>query len=87
MLKFMRYAQYQAFIAAQKSRMGICFVTQKEINKLLSYSNCLGRIENKMMDYLRGKHHALAMKNFKSIGTGSVYGYEGRSNADLGKMQ
>ena len=29
-----------------------------------------------MMDYLRGKHHALAMKNFRSIGTGSVYGYE-----------
>ena len=32
--------------------------------------------KNKMMDYLRGKHHALAMKNFRSIGTGSVYGYE-----------
>ena len=28
------------------------------------------------MNYLRGKHHALAMKNFKTIGTGSVYGYE-----------
>jgi hypothetical protein len=29
-----------------------------------------------MIDYLRGKHHALAMENFRFIGTGSVHGYE-----------
>ena len=48
---------------------------QKKINK---YHHTLTVWENrsKMMEYLRGKHHALAMKNFKAIGTGSVYGYE-----------
>ena len=31
-----------------------------------------------MMDYLRVKHHALAMKNFKTIGTSAVYGHENK---------
>ena len=32
---------------------------------------------NMMIQYLTGKDHAKAMKNFRSIATGSAYGYEG----------
>ena len=73
MLKFMRYTT-PSFVAARKAN-GNLFCDSKKINKyyhtLTAWKN-----KNKMMDYLRGKHHALAMKNFRSIGTGSVYGYE-----------
>ena len=49
-------------------------MTQKKINKY--YHTLTGwENKNKMIDYLRGKHHAMAMKNFRSIGTG-VHGYE-----------
>ena len=34
-------------------------------------------IRNMMIQYLRSKVHAKAMKNFRSIATGSTYGYEG----------
>ena len=73
MLRFMRYTT-PSFAAARKAN-GNLFCDSKNINK---YYHTLTAWENKnmMMDYLRGKHHALAMKNFRSIGTGSVYGYE-----------
>ena len=38
-----------------------------------------------MIHYLTSKHHAKAMKNFRSIGTGSVYGYEGDQMPILGR--
>jgi hypothetical protein len=73
MLKFMRYT-LPSFISATKAN-GNLFCDSKKINK---YHHTLTAWENrsKMMDYLRGKHHSSAMKNFRSIGTGSVYGYE-----------
>ena len=63
-----------SFTAARKAN-GNLFCEAKKINK---YHHTLTAWENKskMMDYLRGKHHSSAMKNFRSIGTGSVYGYE-----------
>ena len=73
MLKFMKYT-IPSFATARKAN-GNLFCEAKKINR---YHHTLTVWENKskMMDYLRGKHHALAMKNFKAIGTGSVYGYE-----------
>ena len=73
MLKFMRYT-LPSFTAARKAN-GNLFCDSKKINK---YHHTLTAWENrsKMMDYLRGKHHSSAMKNFRSIGIGSVYGYE-----------
>ena len=73
MLKFMRYT-LPSFTAARKAN-GNLFCDSKKIN---NYYHTLTAWENrsKMMDYLRGKHHSSAMKNFRSIGTGSVYGYE-----------
>ena len=72
-IKFMRYT-IQSFNTAKKAN-GNLFCDSKKINK---YHHTLTAWENrsKMMDYLRGKHHSSAMKNFRSIGTGSVYGYE-----------
>ena len=73
MLKFMRYT-LPSFTAARKAN-GNLFCDSKKINK---YHHTLTAWENrsKMIYYLRGKHHSSAMKNFRSIGTGSVYGYE-----------
>ena len=73
MLKFVRYTM-PSFSAARKAN-GNLFCDSK---KMCKYHHTLTAWENKskMIDYLRGKHHALAMKNFKIIGTGSVYGYE-----------
>ena len=72
-LKFMRYSM-PSFTAARKAS-GNLLCDAKKIN---GYHHTLTSWENKskMIDYLKGKHHALAMKNFRSIGTGSVYGYE-----------
>ena len=63
-----------SFTAARKAN-GNFFCDAKKIN---GYHHTLTVWENKskMIDYLNGKHHALAMKNFRSIGTGSVHGYE-----------
>ena len=63
-----------SFTAARKAN-GNLFCDAKKIN---GYHHTLTAWENKskMIDYLRGKHHALAMKNFRFIGTGSVHGYE-----------
>ena len=64
-----------SFTAARKAN-GNLFCDAKKIN---GYHHTLTAWENKskMIDYLKGKHHALAMKNFRSIATGSTYGYEG----------
>ena len=72
-LKFLRYT-IPSFAAARKAN-GNLFCDSKKINK---YHHTLTAWKNKskMKDYLRGKHHALAMKNFRFIGTGSVHGYE-----------
>ena len=63
-----------SFTAARKAN-GNLFCEAKKINR---YHHTLTACENKskMIDYLKGKHHALAMKNFRYIGTGSVHGYE-----------
>ena len=63
-----------SFTAARKAN-GNLFCDAKKTN---GYHHTLTAWENKskMIDYLKGKHHALAMKNFRSIGTGSVHGYE-----------
>tara|TARA_B100001094_G_scaffold59445_1_gene54908 strand:- start:283 stop:612 length:330 start_codon:yes stop_codon:yes gene_type:complete len=73
MLKFMRYT-VPSFTAARKAS-GNLFCESRKINK---YHHTLTAWQNryKMMDFLRGKHHSSAMKNFRSLGTGSVYGYE-----------
>ena len=63
-----------SFTAARKAN-GNLFCEAKKINR---YHHTLTAWENKskMIDYLKGKQHALAMKNFRYIGTCSVHGYE-----------
>ena len=75
MLKFMRFT-IPSFAAARKAK-GNLFCEAKKINK---YHHTLTVWENKikMMDYLRVKHHALAMKNFETIGTSAVQGHENK---------
>ena len=57
------------------SAPGVLSVDVKELN---SYHHTLTVWENRkaMMAYLTTGSHKEAMKNFKSIGTGIVYGYE-----------
>ena len=64
MLKFMRYT-LPSFTAARKAN-GNLFCESQKINK---YHHTLTAWKNKskMKDYLRGKRHALAMKNFRFI--------------------
>ena len=64
MLKFMRYT-LPSFTSATKAN-GNLFCDSKKINK---YYHTLTAWENrnKMMDYLKGKHHSSAMKNFNLL--------------------
>ncbi|MDC0901394.1 hypothetical protein OAR91_00230 [Candidatus Pelagibacter sp.] len=72
-IKFMRYT-IPSFNTAKKTN-GNLFCEAKKID---GYHHTLTVWENKnkMMDFFRSKHHTIAIKNFRSIGKGSVYGYE-----------
>jgi hypothetical protein len=63
-----------AFRAAQKAE-GNLFCEVKSAN---GYQHTITAWKNRnfMMKYLMCKPHAKAMKNFRSIATGSTYGYE-----------
>ena len=64
-----------AFKAAQKSE-GNLFCEVKSAN---GYQHTITAWKNRnfMTKYVMSKPHAKAMKNFRSIATGSTYGYEG----------
>ena len=64
-----------AFRAAQKAE-GNLFCETKRVN---GYQHTISawKDRNMMIQYLTSKVHAKAMKNFRSIATGSTYGYEG----------
>ena len=63
-----------SFSSAQKSS-GNLFCEAKKIG---DYHHTLTAWKNKdkMLEFLKGKQHSKAMKNFKSIGSGSTHGYE-----------
>ena len=63
-----------SFIDAKKAN-GNIFCDQKKIE---DYHHTLTAWKDKtyMLNYIKGKAHSKAMKNFKLIGTGSTFGYE-----------
>ena len=74
------YHAISSKIQADKAE-GVLFVDVKTLN---SYHHTLTVWENKqkMLAYLRAGAHKEAMKNFRSIGTGKVHGYEASTFTD-----
>ena len=64
-----------AFRAVQKAE-GNLFCETKRVNGY-QHTITAWKDRNMMIQYLTSKVHTKAMKNFRSIATGSTYGYEG----------